>query len=385
MASSARTSWRGVATGLAVSSLAAFQQFKLPPVLPDYLADYPVAPWIAALFMSVYALVGVAVSGPLGRWLDQAGVGRALRPAAALFALGCLVGLWRPDSWVFFLGGRALEGIGFAICAIAGPIIAARSARPEDLPLVTGLVAGWVPLGQILGGALTALWPDWRFLWAIGLALALGLGMLGPALAGGKEAPYPLTHALIGPRRGAKDWLAAGIFMLWSIQFMAFATWLPSFAALRFGLDLRQGTGAYLLPVLFILIFNILTGWALRRGVPLLAMLAAALALQALVWAMGPFLAGPWAVLSLILYGIGAGIAPACLFHLPHYIAGGRGDARGFGTLMIGRNLGSFAGPILLPFLVEFRAERSYGLAWFALITLAGLVLIRGLAQGTSR
>src|SRR3546814_16594591 len=46
---------------------------------------------------------------------------------------------------------RGLEGLGFAICAIAGPAIAAQSASPRDLPLVTGLLAGWIPIGQIVG------------------------------------------------------------------------------------------------------------------------------------------------------------------------------------------------------------------------------------------
>jgi hypothetical protein len=187
--------------------------------------------------------------------------------------------------------------------------------------------------------------------------------------------------------------------MLWSIQFMAFMTWLPSMASIRFGLDLREGTGAYLLPVVFILIFNVLTGWILGRGIPLLATLAGALALQALVWALSPFLAGPAALAALLVYGIGAGIAPACIFHLPHYIEahhveGGRADGASFGTLMLGRNLGGFAGPVLLPLLVEFRAEPPLGLAWFALITLGGVALVWGLgrliarrpiAQGTSR
>jgi hypothetical protein len=127
----------------------------------------------------------------------------------------------------------------------------------------------------------------------------------------------------------------------------------------------------------------------------LLATLAA-LALQALVW--GARRSGqPGGTAALLVGGIGAD-RPACIFitplHRAHHVEGGRADGASFGTLMLGRNLGGFAGPVLLPLLVEFRAEPPLGLAWFALITLGGVALVWGLgrltarrpiAQGTSR
>jgi hypothetical protein len=172
---------------------------------------------------------------------------------------------------------------------------------------------------------------------------------------------------------------------------MAFATWLPNLAALRFGLDLRAGTGAYVLPAVFVLIFNVLAGWAIGRGVALLKLLAFALVLQALVWILGPFAGNAGALALLVVYGIGAGIAPACLFHLPHFIEGGRGGASAFGILMTGRNLGGFLGPLLFPLLVDLGAEPPFGLIWFAAILAPALILVGLLArsgagdQGTSR
>ena len=390
----AETSWRGVLCGLAISSIAAYQLFKLPPVLPDYLAHYPVTPGIAALYMSIYALVGAALSAPLGRWLDRAGMARALPGAALLFFAGGLIALWRPESWVLFLAARGLEGLAFTISAIVGPMVAARAAKPGDLALVTGLIAGWVPLGQIVGGLSTLIIPDWRFNWILGLCLALALALLAPVIRamGLTLGSRPEAEASVPAKdRGAgfSHFLAAGIFLVWSIQFMAFATWLPSFAAIRFGLDLRSGTGAYLLPVVFVLIFNVLTGWILGRGVPLLAALSAALIVQALVWFLGPSLSGVPAILSLLVYGIAAGVAPACLFHLPHHIEQGRAGAGNFGTLMMGRNIGSFIGPVLLPGLVDLGADPPRGIFWFGLITLSGVALSARLAreirQGTSR
>ena len=394
----AETSWRGVLCGLAISSIAAYQLFKLPPVLPDYLAHYPVSPGIAALYMSIYALVGAALSAPLGQWLDRAGMARALPGAAALFLAGGLIALWRPESWVLFLAARGLEGLAFAISAIVGPMVAARAARPQDLALVTGLIAGWVPLGQIVGGLSTVMVPDWEFNWILGLGFALASALLAPGVRAMGLSDGSRSHSGRGSTGceqgvGFRHLLAAGIFLVWSIQFMAFATWLPSYAAIRFGLDLRAGTGVYLLPVVLVLIFNVLTGWFLGRGVPLLASLSAALVLQALVWFLCPLLAGVPAILALLVYGIAAGIAPACLFHLPHHIEQGRAGPASFGTLMMGRNIGSFIGPALLPALVDLGANPPQGVLWFGLITLSGVALSaelarqmrQGVPQGTSR
>ncbi|HWA50970.1 MAG TPA: hypothetical protein VG742_22065, partial [Dongiaceae bacterium] len=118
-----------------MSCHAAYQQFKLPPILPDLLREFPHDPAIAAGFMSIYALIGLLVSQPLGRWLQGGFIGgfhgslaRGLMIAGPLTALGCAVALLWPQSASLFLAGRGLEGLGFAICAIAGPAIAAQSA-----------------------------------------------------------------------------------------------------------------------------------------------------------------------------------------------------------------------------------------------------------------
>jgi len=121
----------------------------------------------------------------------------------------------------------------------------------------------------------------------------------------------------------------------------------------------------------------------------LLSLLAGALVSQALVWALAPVLGGPWAIPALVLYGIGAGVAPACLFLLPHFIEGGRASAANFGILMVGRNLGSFVGPVLLPLLVDLRTLPPYELEWFLLVTTGAIamtgILARLRRQGMSR
>src|SRR4051812_23883895 len=155
------TDWSRVASGVTLGPFCAYQQFKLPPILPDFLARYPHDPVTAAGFMSVYALVGLLVSAPIGRRLDQH-IGRGIAVLLGLTVIGITVALAAPQSGPAMLVSRGIEGLAFAIGGIAGPAIATAAARPRDLPLVTGLLAGWIPMGQIAAALLALALGDWR-------------------------------------------------------------------------------------------------------------------------------------------------------------------------------------------------------------------------------
>jgi len=47
------------------------------------------------------------------------------------------------------LAARGLEGVAFAVLAICGPVLANRKAPPGYLPVVAGLTAAWIPIGQL--------------------------------------------------------------------------------------------------------------------------------------------------------------------------------------------------------------------------------------------
>ena len=100
----------GVAFGALLAVLAAYQQFKLPPVLPLLTSQYGHDPRVAGGFMSVYALAGLALSPVLGRLIERHGLAAYLQSAFALFATGGAIALAWPDSGVLMLFSRSLEG-----------------------------------------------------------------------------------------------------------------------------------------------------------------------------------------------------------------------------------------------------------------------------------
>lgn len=353
MTSVERTCWPVAFLGVGISAFGAFLQFKLPPVLPAFLATYPHSATVAAWFMSVFALVGLLASAPLGRLIERHALATALRLGLGIAALGIVMGLAAPQSAWLMLLARGLEGFTFAIFAVIGPVIANSATARRDLGLVTGLIAAWIPIGQLLAGLLALAGADWQALWLINLVLMLPL--VGAAVfyrrwLGPVRRPAGGTFALKTPPGLV---IGAGIFFLWSLQFFAFMTWLTKYLTGELHLSAAAAILAYLLPVVVVMSCNIVTGWLLARGLRLLPALVVALLLQAIVWASAPWLDGIPGILMLIVFGIGAGVTPACFFHLPHSLDGVQAGPKAYGALMTGRNSGVFLGPILMAWLFQ--------------------------------
>jgi MFS family permease len=154
--SSDRTNWAAVAFGLSLAWFAAFQMFKLPPVLPLLLETYGYDLVLAGGFMSVYAVAGLLLSLGFGRRIERSGWHRPLLGALAVLACGNILGLIWPQSGWILLVARALEGIGFAVLAIIGPTLANRQAAARHLPIVIGATAR---AGRASGSS--ASWDAW--------------------------------------------------------------------------------------------------------------------------------------------------------------------------------------------------------------------------------
>ena len=113
-----QTLWPVVLLGVGVSAFGAFLQFKLPPVLPAFLNDYPHSADVAAGFMSVLAAVGLLASAPIGRLLERHALLWALLVGLGIATLGIALGLAAPQSGLLMLVARGLEGFTFAIFAL---------------------------------------------------------------------------------------------------------------------------------------------------------------------------------------------------------------------------------------------------------------------------
>ncbi len=374
--SRAETDWAGIAFGVTLASLIAYQQFKLPPVLPMLLGRYGYDRTLAGSFMSVYAVAGLLLSVPIGRWLARHGALRGVAVASLVMIAGNGLSLLAPEDGWLMLAGRALEGCSFAVGAILGPAIVGACASPRHRHFAIALVSAWIPIGQIAAGlaAPFALAQDhWQWLWYGGIAATGAVWLWGVTLArrhafGRGTAGRRMAEPPLSRREHQALLIGAGVFLLWAGQYYAYMTWLPQYLIEARALGPVAAVFSYLLPVVVLMGFNILTGEVLRRGVGVTLLLLIGVAAQALSWWLTPFAHSNAAGIALLIfYGIAAGITPTCLFALPGAILGRAAGPHAFAILMTGRNVGVLIGPILMAVL-----QQGHG-GWGAVAPLLGV------------
>ena len=395
MTSAARSGgsdWAGIWFGLAVSSFAAFQMLKLPPALPLLIDAYGYDRVIAGALVSVYALSGVFFSMTAGNI-----TGRHPAPVLAgslgCFFLGNIVTLAFPEIAWLNLAARAVEGLAYAVCAIAGASIANRSASERDLSVVAGIVAIWVPVGQILALATGFLFFDslgWRPMWWLSLILTIALGLWlwlkHDAVARALRSDRRQAD-VIDARQRLLIWLVAGVFAVWGGQYISFMTWLPDYMVERFGIGADEAAAVNAIAVIGVLVSCLATGWLLRLRVSLGALFGGATLVQAAVWFAGPHL-GVWpGLVAIAAYGVVSGAPPTCMFAVPARLLGR--DHAGpavFAPLMAGRSFGIFLAPIAGGWLIDGQGWTVFAPVFGALTlgAAAGGVLMAAAVAGRS-
>lgn len=371
------TNWTGLAFGLSLAVLAAYQQLKLPPVLPILIREYGFSRILAGGFISVYAACGLLLSLRLGAIMQRHGAAALLNLAFVLFtAAAAAMMLWPALGWLF-LAARAVEGVAFAILAIAGPAICTASGGRRGLAISSALIATWIPVGALVANLMTVglvEWAGWRALWWVGIgATAAMAAWTATVRAGGRVRLGAMAYAAAAtaapsPAQWRMMTLAALLFTLWSVQMFAYFTWLPDYLVDTYGQSPRVAALLFMIPLAVLTVFNLIAAPILRAGVPVAMLLAAAIGVQTVVWLVLPHL-GPVAagIAAFLVFAAAAGIAPTCLFALPGTIFGvEHAGSRAFGVLMTGRNLGVLCGPLMTGALVQLTG------GWDAVPTVLG-------------
>jgi predicted MFS family arabinose efflux permease len=397
------TNWTGVSYGIVLGFIAAYFQFKVPPVLPVMFELYGYGTYSAGGFMSIFAVAGMLVSVRIGRGIRQNGAKQYLFAAFALMLAGTAIGLGWPESSYIMLFSRTIEGFGAAVLAVCMPAFANMSAGPKHLPIIIAAQATWIPVGQLVANIVaqpSVAAGSWQPVWVFGALVTILMALwTGYILAKGKVpglASVPRSQsANTSPDKGPTTaspmtkpesralWLAAILFFLWQAQFTAYFTWLTVYLV-----DVRGFTadGAVLtnqIPVVVLLVFALLGGVLLKTGLGVIKLLTMALGLQTLGWLMIPFAGEPAIGLaSLIVWGIAAGLTPTSLWALPSTLLGAhRAGTDAFAVVLTGRYLGILAGPLIAAAAFEITGNWNsvpYTFAVMAIATMAGTILFGG-------
>ena len=387
------THWPTVALVMAAGVLAAMQVGKVPPVVPQIMAEFGIGPVTAGLVISAFlaasALLGF-VGGIVG---DRVGHRRYLLAGLACLAVAGAAGGVAPGVAVL-LATRVLEGFGFLAVVVAAPsIIAAVSTRAGDARVALGIWGAYMPVGIALMMVATpalASAVGWRGVWFLNAVLAAAylavawrlLRVPAAAIGGGGTSLADVRAALARPG----PWLLAGCFALYATQFIGVTSWLPSFFTESAGFTVGRAAAVTAGVVVLNAVGNTLGGWLLRF-VPRPAMLAASAAALGTLAAVlfEPGRSTPAAIALAAAFSLVGGLIPAAaLTGAPVYAPSARQIGVTSGVIAQGANVGSLLGPPLLAAAVA-QAGGWAGARWILAALAGGGIVLAALLYATDR
>jgi len=252
--------------------VAAMQVGKVPPALPVLRAELGLSMvsggWVASLFSLVAAMLGL-LAGTVG---DRLGGRRTLLLALACLSLGSFAG-GVAGGLNSLLAARLLESLGFVGVVVAAPSLIVAATREKDRRLAVGVWSCYLPVGfalMLLASPVALPLLGWRGLWhANGALLALFLVIFWLATRALSDPPPGDAHwrQLRDVLRRPGLWLFALCFLLYSLQWFAVMTWLPSYLVDKADMGAERVALITAIVVLINAAGNLAGTWALQRGV----------------------------------------------------------------------------------------------------------------------
>ena len=344
------------------SVVAAFAQFKIPPLMPVLMQTFQIDLTQAGLLMSIIAVVGLVLALPAGIILQRLGTRITIIAALGLIAIGASMGALS-QTYVFLLISRILEGMGIGLIGVAAPAAIATWFPPEKQGTPMGIWATWVPVGSILAYNLApALAPSlgWGAAWWIGAGFALlmilvsGVWIVAPPGSDASDLPVGEPPSLREALSNRNIWLLALEFACFNLALLSVATFYPTFLNQVRGYSLGQAAFISSITTIVVLFFAPAAGWVSdrigsRRLVFSLPFLAVAVLL------IFPFQVTGWQIITLLaIQGIIVGAIPTATFAaVSEVMRKPEWAGLGLAAILIGQNLGSLVGPILFGQIVE--------------------------------
>ncbi|WP_428565178.1 MAG: MFS transporter [Solidesulfovibrio sp. DCME] len=375
--------WLIIGVAFAVGVLATFVQCSVTPLLPVLKDRFGLSYADAGLLMTLFALATLVCATPCGLVIQRFGERRVglwgLASMAAGLALGLLATRWTLHP--LFLAGRAVQGIGFALVAVAAPAAIGRYVARPLLPLAMGIWSTWIPCGSLIMFFAAPRLLDRTGLetyWLL-LLLALVPGMLAYALVippatGGPGKALPSRQVLLEEFGNGKVWAAAIAFAAYTFGFFSLATWITTYLSENLGQTILQAADASILYWPFSMLSNLYGGYFLKRfGTNrwLFILPPAGLAVLWPLYAI-PSLGAFYAVL--VAMGLIAGIVPTIIFASGPLLAKRpEGIGAAMAVIIIGENLGILVGPEVFGILRQYSGGFTLG---FSALSLGALLQI---------
>jgi predicted MFS family arabinose efflux permease len=357
-------SWTIIWVAFAVGVIATFVQCAVSPLMPVLQSRFGLSYANAGMLMSMFAFATLACATPCGFVIQRYGVKPVGLFGMALLFLGLFFALVAASYPVFLLG-RAIQGIGFGLVAVAAPSAIGHFVPKKQMPMAMGIWSTWIP-----GGSLIMFFAAPRVLehlslttyWLLLMAV-LCPGIIAFALAipsrskeqDARDAALPSRRVILEEFTNRKVWFAAITFAAYTFGFFSLATWITTYLTERMGLTILQAANASILYWPFSMLSNIYGGYFLKKYGHSRLLFILPPACLAVLWPLYaiPSLETFYAVL--VLMGLVAGIIPTIIFASGPLLAKRKeGIGVAMAIVIIGENLGILIGPEIFGILRQY-------------------------------
>lgn len=312
-----RTDWTQATLIIVAGIIGAFQIGKVAIAIPLLRDDLGLSLFAVSWIAGAYAALGVVGGMAAGFVFSYFPLRRVIAFGLVLIGIGNFVGAYSGDATMLIVS-RVIEGIGFLGVVIGCPTLLRSMVTPRSQQLVFAVWASYMPVGTaliMLAGPLL-MQGDWRWLWILNGFVALIHAVLIMTIRPRGEAPKtnrinPSMSDVAAVFKAGTPVLLAFTFTLYTIQYFALATFLPTFLIDRMGMSLAAAGTISALTVVANAAGNIAAGFILRMGAPI------------------------WAIVTGVFLTIG--ICGFVIFHAssPVYLAAaGAGACMGFAALL---------------------------------------------------
>lgn len=199
------------------SALVSLDMFVMNFAFSAVSAGFPgTSPTVLAWILNAFAIAFAASLVPAGRIADLVGRPRVFIVGALAFAAGSVLAALSPDITVL-IAARALQGVGAGalVPTSLGIIMSAASGGKRMIAAWAAMGSAAAALGPVVAGLLIPI--DWRWLFAVNVALALPAAFLARGLRVQVRAERGRMPDLVGSAALAAA-LAATVLAITSLR-----------------------------------------------------------------------------------------------------------------------------------------------------------------------
>lgn len=380
-----RTRWDIVSLALSAGYIVGFQVGKVPPALPLLQEELGLHRISAGLVASSFYSLGAACGVLGGLLTDRLGLVRVVLVGSAVMALGSLIGGFT-ESGALLLTTRFIEGFGFVALTVAAPKIIATASHEGDRSFTLGIWGTYMPVGMALSMVITTLLLDsigWRGIWFLNAGIILLFALIFAWGISPRRWRVPTEVSRTFDRTGVRAtlarpglWLFGTCFVLFSIQWLAFMAWLPTFLIETQGRSLADASLPAALVVFITALGAISGAWLMHRAVPRWLLIGTAFIAMGVCAALifAPFVPVDLKIPLAVSFALVGGLLPAaCLAGAAAHAPSQSHVSMASGFVVQGAALGSVLGPPLLASVtVVFNGWEA---AWWTMLVFPGLGL----------